>query len=77
MYPFEDFNIHFTPNFTVSWPYGSSNVILSTTACALGQEREIPLNPVFEEHIHNLKNWTVGPLFRRKYPVLSAIIDES
>jgi hypothetical protein len=36
----------------------------------------ISLNPVYEQHLRQLKNWTVGDKFRRKFPELSAIIDQ-
>ncbi|PGH28176.1 hypothetical protein AJ80_00066 [Polytolypa hystricis UAMH7299] len=34
------------------------------------------LNPVYEQHIRQLKNWTVGEKFRRKLPELARIIDQ-
>jgi hypothetical protein len=34
------------------------------------------LNPVYEQHLRQLKNWTVGDKFRRKFPELSEIINQ-
>jgi hypothetical protein len=33
------------------------------------------LNPVFEQHLRQLKNWTVADGFRRRFTELSTIID--
>lgn len=33
------------------------------------------LNPVFEQHLRQLKNWSVSDSFRRRFPDLSDIID--
>lgn len=33
-------------------------------------------NPVYEEHIRQLKNWTVGDAFRKHYAEIANLIDE-
>lgn len=39
-------------------------------------DQGINLNPVYEQHLGQLKNWTVGDKFRMKFPELSATIDQ-
>ncbi|KAF1844969.1 uncharacterized protein K460DRAFT_354832 [Cucurbitaria berberidis CBS 394.84] len=41
---------------------------------AIAPENTI-LNPVFEQHLRQLKNWSVSNRFRRQFPELSDIID--
>jgi hypothetical protein len=33
------------------------------------------LNPVFEQHLRQLKNWSVSEGFRCRFPEMSALID--
>lgn len=42
---------------SVNWPYGPAGTLV-----AVGQA-EMALNPVFESHIKNLNNWSLGPRF--------------
>jgi hypothetical protein len=35
----------------------------------------ILINPIYEEHLRQLKNWTVHGVFRRKFPEMTEIID--
>jgi hypothetical protein len=44
-------------------------------AGGLGTTGDAILNPVFEQHLRQLKNWTVSDSFRRQFSELSAIID--
>lgn len=41
----------------------------------LSPSEDAVLNPVFEQHLRQLKNWSVGEGFKRKFPELSAIIE--
>jgi hypothetical protein len=71
---FDDFAMVYSSSFEVSWPYSPSYVIEAQNES--GPDRGINLNPVYEQHLRQLKNWTVGDKFRRKFPELSEIIDQ-
>jgi len=64
----------YSSSFEVSWPYSPSHVIGSNPNGA-GEGQGISLNPVYEQHLRQLRNWTVGEKFRRKFPELGDIIE--
>lgn len=33
------------------------------------------INPVFEEHIRQMRHWTVGEAFHHRFPALARLID--
>ncbi|CAI7642405.1 unnamed protein product [Penicillium pancosmium] len=64
-YPFENWFIPFTRGLSVNWPYEDTDCLLSA-----GSSDELLINPVFERHLRNLSNWSLGPLFAETYPNL-------
>lgn len=64
-YPFENWSVPFTRGMDVSWPYEATDCVLSA-----GDSDELIINPVFERHMRNLNNWSLGPLFAETYPGL-------
>lgn len=38
--------------------------------------RQYRINPVFEQHIRNLANWTVGPRYWQLYPELGKAVED-
>lgn len=42
---------------SINWPYGASDMLVDVGGS------EVALNPVFEVHIKNLNNWSLGPRF--------------
>ena len=65
-YPFENWFIPFTRGICVNWPYESTDCLLSA-----GDSDELVINPVFERHMRNLNNWSLGTLFAETYPALA------
>ncbi|KAJ6143634.1 hypothetical protein N7471_003087 [Penicillium samsonianum] len=65
-YPFENWFIPFTRDMNVNWPYEDTDCLLSA-----GDSEELVINPVFERHMRNLSNWSLGPLFAESYPSLA------
>ncbi|QDS77323.1 hypothetical protein FKW77_004808 [Venturia effusa] len=79
---FDQFFIPYTTSLSVNWPYRDSDVLLPSTfqatatspnssAAGAVQQAEEPawrMNPVFETHIRNLENWSLGPAFRDVFP---------
>jgi len=71
LYHVEEFGAFNSTSVCVNWPYTSDCILLSPTGSP-GQDGEtmLTLNPCFEEHIRNIKNWTQGSRFMRRYPEL-------
>ena len=65
-FPFDNFFIPFTTSISLNWPYGPMNTLLAKTDSA-----ELAINPVFEEHLRDLRNWSLGPAFARAHPALA------
>lgn len=64
-YPFENWFIPYTRTLSVNWPYEAADCLLST-----GESDELVINPVFERHVRNLGNWSLGPAFAESFPAL-------
>lgn len=64
-YDFSNWFIPFTSSLSVNWPYEATDALLSTP-----ESEELMINPVFESHLRNLNNWSLGPAFARAYPHL-------
>ncbi|KAL1956366.1 hypothetical protein VTO42DRAFT_7349 [Malbranchea cinnamomea] len=64
-YDFSNWFIPYTTTLSVNWPYEATDTLLSTP-----DSEELMINPVFESHLRNLNNWSLGPAFARAYPHL-------
>ncbi len=64
-FPFDNFFIPFTSTLSVNWPYEDAYVLLASPT-----GDELMINPVFEQHLGVLENWTLGPAFERAFPAL-------
>ncbi|KAF2837371.1 hypothetical protein M501DRAFT_937992 [Patellaria atrata CBS 101060] len=73
--PFDDFAAAYSSSFNVKWDYDPSHVLISVPGPTLGTPQMI-INPIYEEHVRQLSNWTVGPNFRRRFPEMARIVDE-
>lgn len=65
-FPFDDFFIPFTTTLSVNWPYEDAYVLLASPT-----GEELMINPVFEQHMGVLENWTLGEAFERAFPSLA------
>lgn len=72
---FDEYTDAFSLSFDLNWPYDDSLVIFKETIpdSSLFRYR---ISPIFEEHIRNIKNWTVGPRYWQLYPPLGKAVDE-
>ncbi|KAF7597574.1 hypothetical protein BBP40_000052 [Aspergillus hancockii] len=66
VYPFDNWFVPFTRTLSVNWPYEETDCLLST-----GDGDDLIINPVFERHLRNLGNWSLGPAFAEAYPSLA------
>ncbi len=62
----ENFFIPYTTTLSLNWPYDPSDTLLS-----LPDSDELSINPVFERHLRDLSNWTLGPAFAKAFPELA------
>lgn len=65
-YPFDSWFIPFTRGLSVNWPYEATDCLLSTA-----ESDDLVINPVFERHMRNLSNWSLGQIFAETYPSLT------
>ncbi|KAM0277421.1 hypothetical protein ACHAQH_005783 [Verticillium albo-atrum] len=71
----DDWAAPYSSSFGVSWPYDPSLVVITSMAADINGT-EFSINPVYEEHLRQLRNWTVGDVFRQRFPDISQLIDE-
>ncbi|PGH31941.1 hypothetical protein GX50_05269 [[Emmonsia] crescens] len=64
-YDFQNWFIPYTMMLSINWPYEATDTLLTTS-----DSEELIINPVFERHLRNLNNWSLGPAFARAYPGL-------
>lgn len=65
---FENFFIPFTIRQCLNWPYPPDQVLQSTGNP--DDPTAVKMNPVFESHLRDLNNWSLGTLFRNTHPDL-------
>lgn len=65
-YLFDNFFIPFTTTIRISWPYEETDTLLQSP-----DGDELMINPVFERHLRNLDNWTLGEPFAKSFPALA------
>ncbi|MCJ1447314.1 MAG: hypothetical protein MMC23_007825 [Stictis urceolatum] len=66
-YPFENFFVPFTKTMSVNWPFEDADVFLPQERAEDG----LVMNPRFEAHMRELKNWSLGTQFSQTFPLLS------
>ncbi|KAH8698506.1 putative bZIP transcription factor [Talaromyces proteolyticus] len=69
-YPFENWFGPYTRTISCNWPYEATDCLLHNT-----DSDELLINPVFERHVRNLRNWTLGTEFAEAYPGLVDVIN--
>ncbi|KAF4466727.1 BZIP transcription factor [Fusarium albosuccineum] len=70
----DDFAATYSSGFELNWPYEPSSVLLASSVNGNGTAESVT-NPVYEEHMRQIRNWTVGEAFRHKFPELARLID--
>jgi hypothetical protein len=68
----DDIAAVYSSSFYIRWQYDPSHVLISVD----DQSKVVITNPIFEEHIRQLKNWGLGDAFRQKFPELSELIHQ-
>jgi hypothetical protein len=73
---FDSFFIPYTSTLSINWPYSPESVLLPSvppknvqrTSRGVTDEPFWRMNPVFEAHIMNLDNWSLGSAFSEHFP---------
>ena len=68
LYPniaFDSWFIPYTTTLSLNWPYEPTDTLIS-----MPDSDELSINPVFERHIRDLNNWSLGPAFAKAFPML-------
>lgn len=63
--PFDTWFIPYTTTLSLNWPYEPTDTLI---ACP--DSEELSINPVFERHMRDLNNWSLGPAFAAAFPML-------
>lgn len=63
---FDNFFIPFTTTIRLNWPYEETDTLLQSP-----DGEELMINPVFERHLRNLDNWSLGEPFAKAFPSLA------
>lgn len=75
LYNVEEFGAFHSTSVSVNWPYSSDCVLIEAGDDTTKEgDKVLNLNPAFEEHVRDLRNWTAGPRFTQRYPELAAAI---
>ncbi|KAK6007657.1 hypothetical protein QM012_004471 [Aureobasidium pullulans] len=79
-YPNERYGPLYCQDLSLNWPYDPQQCLLpransvhgaeATSAAVLDDDEEFMINPVFESHMRNLSNWSIGPAFANAMPEL-------
>jgi hypothetical protein len=68
----DDFAAAYSSSFFIRWNYDPSIVLIGVNESS----KVVITNPIFEEHIRQLKNWAVGERFRKRFPELAELVDQ-
>ena len=64
---FDEFFVPFTTTLSLNWQYPADQVLIQEPAA---EAEDLRLNPTFETHLRDLKNWSLGREFANAFPDL-------
>ena len=83
----DDWFVPYTTTLSLNWKYEDCDTLLSIGGSRNGNGsgngsagdggggggggEELSINPVFERHLRDLSNWTLGPAFEKAFPKLA------
>lgn len=65
---FDDFFVPLTSTMSLNWPYAPMDTLISSSS---NDSDELMINPVFERHLRDIRNWSLGAPFAEAYPILA------
>ncbi|KAL8708070.1 MAG: hypothetical protein Q9220_007002 [cf. Caloplaca sp. 1 TL-2023] len=69
--PLGEFFVPFTRTLSLNWPGQDSETLVRGEGAGAGGEDDVTINPVFERHLRDLGNWTLGMAFEKAFPMLA------
>ena len=72
---FDEFAAVYSSSFSVWWPFDAEHVIAKLTPPQSSTPMAV-INPIYEEHLRQLRNWTVGDTFRLRFPAIGELVDQ-
>ena len=82
--PLENFFVPYTTTLSLNWPYEETDTLLNATPTSNTSSNkgngngnresgagDLIINPVFERHLRDLRNWSLGPAFAKAHPTLT------
>lgn len=69
----DQFFVPYTTTLSLNWGYEEGDTLLNLPSSGgegSGNGEEFKINPVFERHLRDLGNWTLGPAFEKAFPQL-------
>jgi len=73
----DDFAAAYSTQFSILWNYDPKLVVMNHPSISTPAQGKVTINPIYEEHIRQLKNWSVSEMFRNRFPEMGQIIDQS
>lgn len=68
----DELAVVYSSSFYIRWPYDHTHVLIRVD----DQAKTAITNPIFEEHIRDLKNWAVDEPFCQRFPELGKLVNE-
>lgn len=72
---FDESAAAYSSSFSVWWPYDPNHVIIEFKP-PQSLTPMVVMNPIYEDHLRQLKNWTVGETLRQGLPAMGDLIDQ-
>ena len=70
LYPFDRFFVPHNKTESLNWDYDEAAMFIKD--CSSGSaDGDQMLSQVYESHIRDVNNWTLGPAFAKEFPVLA------
>lgn len=67
---FGDFFVPYCATLSLNWPFSEDRVLLSAQSSHRDDRRNIVISREFESHLRTLNNWSLGNVFRNRFPHL-------
>ena len=71
---FEEFFVPFTTTLSLNWPYPNDQVLFINPTSDATAPGAVRINPLFETHLRDIRNWSLGSNFQSTFPDL---VDQS
>lgn len=72
IYTFNAYSPLHAGKLSVNWPYNPADVLITQDdhRQGMGGKKQVIINPMFEQHIRDLSNWSIDPKVAETMPEL-------